>query len=161
MQVVTIVVVFPERSHLELQDPGCPGIPWRLWVWKELLPPWRAPGIKTVPIPWGQRFPGADEWCSVSIKIHLDLWPISALCCAFAPPASQCPQLLSEFQPNNFLPKSTLWNISKPGKTSLDLQSCSAPAAPISGFTKPGTAAPPSHSWVAQKANFLYFRLLK
>lgn len=85
-----------ERSRLELQDPECPGIPWRLSVWKEHTFPWRAAGNNCPHSP-GMEIPWSRWWCSVlaSVKIHPDLWPISVLCCAFAPPASECPSNLS------------------------------------------------------------------
>lgn len=121
-ELMSIVVLFPERSHLELQAPECPGIPWRLWMWKEHFSPWRAPGNKCPPS-LGWRLPGAGMVLSaVSITIHPDLWPISVLCCAFAPAAllSSKPQLPTPFKPNNFS-KSTLWSISDPAQTSLDL----------------------------------------
>lgn len=96
MEIVIIVVLFAERSCLELQDPECPGIPWRDWVWKEHTSPWRAPG-NNCPHSLGMEIPWSRWWCSVlvSLKIHPDLWPISVLCCAFAPPASKCPSNLS------------------------------------------------------------------
>lgn len=51
----------------------------------------------------------------------------SVLClCSSCCSLSFKPQLPPPFKPNIFLPKSTLWNISDPAQTSLDLQFCSS-----------------------------------
>lgn len=68
MEVVTIVVLFPERSYLELQDPECPGIPWRLWVWKEHPSPWRAPGNNCPLLPGDGA--SLEQMMVLSARVH-------------------------------------------------------------------------------------------